>query len=397
MHPMLPALRWWMLVAALLACVAACAEQDEVPEPAQSCVGQPFHDPEHAPCDWLSHYGLFEGFDERGWPVPAAGTFVYTLNTSLFTDDTLKLRTIRLPAGAGPMRYHPELPFEFPVGTVITKTFAVGEDLRDPNTPVRLLETRLLIRREQEWFAAPYEWDLARMDARHRSIGRTGISIAWTDASGQARSTEAYAIPARTECGHCHRERRTFDVIGPKARHLNGPSGWDPEITNQLTHWAAAGLLEGLPADLASLPRNARAFDPQSGDLDERARAWLDINCAHCHNDTSEVAASGLDLRPTVFDIGRLGVCKSPSAAGADGSGGLRFDLIPGHPDESILVYRVAQDITNSIAMMPRLGRSVVEAPAVELLRAWVTWLGTPEAEARYPGITRASCIPETP
>ncbi|TVR01037.1 MAG: hypothetical protein EA398_10635 [Deltaproteobacteria bacterium] len=381
-----------LLLTPAVAALAACGSDDSIGS-TTSCAGTAFHDPEHAPCDQLSQYALFDGTDDRGWPIPAEGTFVYTLNSSLFSDDTLKLRTIRLPEGAGPMRYQPDLPFDFPVGTIITKTFAVGEDLRDPDTPVHLLETRLLIRRADEWFAAPYEWDDENRDARHRAIGRNNISFSWIDAEGQERSTDRYTIPARTECGQCHRERRDLDVIGPKARHLNGPSRHDPSIENQLTHWAELGLLEGLPDDLADVPRNADAFDPHTGTLDERARAWLDINCAHCHNDTSEVASSGLDLRPNIDEARLLGVCKTPSAAGADGTGGLRYDIIPGDPDRSILVYRMSVDASNTIAIMPRLARSIVDEPALALIRDWVEWLGTEDAENRYPGITRASCI----
>lgn len=383
-----------LLLALLVSLAFLPGCDDSATAPAAACDGSTAIEPEAAPCPTLSGYGLFNGRDERGWPVPAEGTFIYTLNTSLFSDDTLKLRTIRLPEGAGPMVYRDPGPFDFPVGTVITKTFAVGEDLRDSDTPVRILETRLLIRREREWFAAPYIWDADQQEARHRSIGQTNIAFSWVDAEGNARSTQDYAVPARTECGQCHREERLLDVIGPKARHLNRPSRYIPDGMTQLEYWADQGWLTGLPSDPNAIPRTPVAHDPDDASLDERARGWLDVQCAHCHNDTSEVAASGLDLRPGIVDLGKLGVCKSPSAAGADGSGGLRYDIVPGHPERSILVYRLEADASNTLAIMPRLGRSVVDQPGLALMREWVTWLGTQEAEARYPGVTSASCIP---
>lgn len=381
-------------VACILAGTSGCGSDSDSPAASTSCAGTPYHDPERPPCDLLSQYALFDGTDDRGWPIPAPDTFVYTLNTSLFSDDTLKLRTIRLPEGAGPIRYQDDLPFDFPVGTIITKTFAVGEDLRDPNTPVSVLETRLLIRRAEEWFAAPYIWDTDSGDARHRSIGRSGVSFSWIDARGQQRQTSEYTIPARTECGQCHRERRSLDVIGPKARHLNGPSGHDPAIENQLQHWAEQGWLVGLPHNLDTVPRTPRAFDPEDADVDARARGWLDVNCSHCHNTTSEVSSSGLDLHPSVVDPRLFGVCKSPSSAGAEGSGGFRYNIVPGRPELSIFTYRMEADASNTIAIMPRLGRSVVDQPARDLITEWIAWLGTSEAEERYPGVSEAFCIP---
>ena len=40
-----------------------------------------------------------------------------------------------------------------------------------------------------------------------------------------------------------------------------------------------------------NIPKIAKWDNPITGNLDKRARAWLDINCAHCHN--SNGTASG--------------------------------------------------------------------------------------------------------
>ena len=86
----------------------------------------------------------------------------YDLNTPLFTDYAHKLRTVWLPPGTQ-AAYHGEEAFDFPVGTLLSKTFyypvdasgqpALNDDYStdfaadglDLNT-VRLIETRLLIR-----------------------------------------------------------------------------------------------------------------------------------------------------------------------------------------------------------------------------------------------------------
>ena len=63
---------------------------------------------------------------------------------------------------------------------------------------------------------------------------------------------------------------------------------------------------------------------------------------------------------------------KRPVAAGK-GAGQLQFDVVPGDPDASILLYRMVS--LDPGAMMPELGRSMVDAEGVELVRAWIAGL----------------------
>jgi hypothetical protein len=105
-------------------------------------------------------------------------------------------------------------------------------------------------------------------------------------------------------------------------------------------------------------------------ELDEAARSYLDVNCAHCHNPNGvQGATSQLFLNYENTDQFRLGVCKRPGSAGS-GTGGFTFDILPGNPDESILNFRVETEDVG--AMMPLLGRSLQHRQGAELLRAWV-------------------------
>ena len=67
----------------------------------------------------LSEWHLLEQSD--GKLTPNEGVTPYDLNSALFSDYAHKLRTIVLPPGTS-IRYGDDA-FEFPVGTVITKTF----------------------------------------------------------------------------------------------------------------------------------------------------------------------------------------------------------------------------------------------------------------------------------
>ena len=65
-----------------------------------------------------------------------------------------------------------------------------------------------------------------------------------------------------------------------------------------------------------------------------------------------------------------LGLCKLPIAAGS-GTGGRPFDIVPGQPDQSILLHRM--ETTKPSAMMPELGRSLSHEEGVALVREWIS------------------------
>ena len=96
----------------------------------------------------LSAHGLFLGNGSTQEPVE--GMIPYDLNTSLFTDYAAKYRFVRLPPDTMAV-YHKTESFDFPVGTIITKTFAIADDMTEPDSNERLLETRLLIHEEEGW------------------------------------------------------------------------------------------------------------------------------------------------------------------------------------------------------------------------------------------------------
>jgi mono/diheme cytochrome c family protein len=130
------------------------------------------------------------------------------------------------------------------------------------------------------------------------------------------------------------------------------------------------GYLTGAPAP-ADAPRNANWMD-KNAPLDARARAYLDINCGHCHNPKGAANTTGLTLDIATQEDHHLGICKPPTAAG-QGTGDHYFDIVPGHPDDSILPYRLSSATPGT--MMPELGRSTVHQEGVALIRAWIASL----------------------
>jgi len=60
---------------------------------------------------------------------------------------------------------------------------------------------------------------------------------------------------------------------------------------------------------------------------------------------------------------------KAPVGAGR-GSGGLEFDVLPGHPDKSIMAYRMG-NLEGGISM-PELGRSSVDPEGQAVVEKWI-------------------------
>lgn len=317
--------------------------------------------------DWAPTLADYRLFEDAGARRPAPGVTPYTLNTPLFTDYALKFRFVHLPAGqkAG---FRAAGPLEFPVGTVLVKTFAYPADFRQPDKDVRFVETRLLVHRADGWAAATYVWNAGQTEAvLKRAGGRTPVGF--TDAQGKAVSLD-YAIPNANQCKQCHSADGEATPIGPTAANLNGPHDYGQGAVNQLGAWSAKGLLAGAP-DPATVPALPRWDDPHAA-LGDRARAYLAVNCAHCHSRAGFASNSGLYLGFDETNLTNLGIGKRPVAAGR-GSGGMQFAIDPGHPDRSILVYRMESNEPG--VMMAQFGRTVVDAEGVALVRAWIAGL----------------------
>jgi uncharacterized repeat protein (TIGR03806 family) len=314
-----------------------------------------------ADCPKLSDYRLT---GDAGIP--------YDLTTPLFSDYAEKERRVYLPPGRA-AAYRESGVLEFPVGTVISKTFRFGG---------RPLETRLLIRRERGWTGLPYLWDADGKEA-HLALGGSIQKVTVTTESGKTERTD-YEVPGRSKCASCHEGTGSFSPIGLQAKYLNrafqyGSTG----EMNQLEFWTRAGALTGAPADPELAPRTPVWNDPATGSLQDRAKAYLDINCAHCHNPTGRAGSTGLFLEferdPSTSAFGR---CKPPVAAGL-GSGGRAYDIVPGDEDDSILPYRL--ESTHLAVRMPEVGRSIEHQAGTKLIKEWIDSMPKSDCKVKRP------------
>ena len=285
----------------------------------------------------LSAFGFF---DDLAAQKPAEGVIPFRLNTPLFSDGALKDRFVYLPAGKAAAHDATEA-FDFPVGSALIKTFSFPADYREPDKDIRRIETRVLLRHADGWQAWAYLWNSEQTDAALKIAGAT-VPVSTVTAGGTPLDF-AYSVPNKNQCKACYALDNAIVPLGPKARNLNGPFPYASGEENQLAHWAAAGILAGAPP-----PAEAPAVPD-----------WRDETASN----------SGLFLTFGEKDPVRYGVRKRPVAAGK-GAGANEFDILPGEPDDSILVYRVRS--VEPGVMMPELGRHLADPDAVALLRAWI-------------------------
>lgn len=366
----------FLATAALTLALTACGG-DERPDARYIAEGNP-----PLLSDW-GQVGLSAGDLVLGHDVVA-----YDMNTGLFTDYAHKLRTVWMPEGHV-ASYREDDVLDFPIGTVITKTFyypragnaldervARTDDMsadfqngRMDLDDVRLIETRILVHRESGWVALPYRWNDDQTEARLHRVGAIiPLTLVADDGAEEAFN---YVMPNTNQCAGCHApdsNSREISPIGPKPRHINRDFAYADGVRNQLSRLENTGFLQGLPADFDTVPQNATWGDADAS-LDDLARSYLDVNCSHCHSEVGPADTSGLYLEPDTPFGPNLGVCKLPIAAGS-GTGNRPYDIVPGEPENSILVYRI--DNVEPDEMMPELGRSTIHREGLELVERWI-------------------------
>lgn len=321
-------------------------------------------DIEAAPFEKLSDYNFFTGIQNN--LQPNVGVLPYDLITPLFTDYAEKSRFVWMPDGTS-AAYNPKEVVDFPDGAVLIKSFYYNHDAADLSKGRRIIETRLLMKRPDKWDAISYVWNDEQTEA-YLEVAGDVKKVEWKDKLGTERSVN-YVIPNKNQCKGCHEYKGELMPIGPKVRNLNKSFAYADGPNNQLKQWASVGYLSNYNEN-DTHPKVANWDDPNSGSLEERAKAYLEINCGHCHRQEGPAGVSGLNLMVDEDNPLNMGICKTPVSAGK-GSGGNTYDIVPGNPDKSILVYRM--EANDPGARMPEVGRSVMHEEGVALIREWIT------------------------
>ncbi len=296
--------------------------------------------------------------------IPTNNVFAYSVASPLFTDYAYKKRFIYVPDNST-LTLKDDGHFIYPQGTVLIKNFYYPHDFNKSNNEVRIMETRLLIKTMDDWVALPYIWNEEQTDAVLEIAGDR-LTASWKHYDGKHVSTE-YVVPNMNQCKGCHVYKNNFQPIGPTIKNLNYVYTEIENPKNQIDYWIEVGILE--PTQIHHNFSTAIDYRDPHESIDSRARAWLDVNCAHCHRLGGPAENTGLYLELEEKDNKALGIMKPPIAAGR-GSGNLKYTIVPGKPHGSILSFRI--NSTDPGIMMPELGRKLVHKEGLEIINRWI-------------------------
>lgn len=239
----------------------------------------------------LSDYGIYQGNPYN--LIPAQDFHLLELSSVLFTDYSKKQRLVNLPANTQITR-NTNGSLNFPDSTLLVKTFYYMLDERDPSLGNRIIETRLLIKNDNLWNIATYVWNDEQTDATLELNG-LDTQVNWISDDGTSRST-MYHVPDENECIACHQSNLTTIPLGTTLRNLNRSVNRGDLNLNQISYFQSAELIEAFDINLVNQIVN---YKDLSISLDNRARAYFHMNCAHCHNPEAwdESASQDLDFR----------------------------------------------------------------------------------------------------
>lgn len=289
----------------------------------------------------LSDHACFE--DDP--TLPTSALVPYGVNAPLWSDGADKRRYLALPDGEA-LRMTRDGSVELPARGVLVKEF-----LRDGWR----LETRFLVRDGSgDWRATTYVWNDSQSEAFKTSDGAT-----------IERDGEGWTVPSEDQCFECHTEAADFS-LGLERRQLDLEFSYEAtgRNANQINTLAGLGMLED-----AEENRDSPLVSPAepSGPLDDRARAYLHANCAHCHR-PGGLGEGQIDLRASTT-LRLTNTCNQrPWTADPVPGGGVI--LAPGDPEHSGLYLRMARE--DPTWRMPPLGSQKLDVHGSELVAQWI-------------------------
>ncbi|MBC7523452.1 MAG: hypothetical protein H7239_03310 [Flavobacterium sp.] len=323
----------------------------------------------------LSDYHFFDG-DLKNLN-PSLGVLPYEPASSLFSDYAHKKRFVWMPNGTKANFDGDANVLNLPVGAALVKTFYYDNVL--PSNTTRIVETRIMIRKTSGWIFAEYVWNNDQTEA-YFDLNGSYTDIQWKDENNVIKNVN-YRIPNEVQCIVCHKAKQIVNgvevinniPIGIKPQNLNTNYTYEAESKNQLTKWIDYGYLQN-NFSLPSTQNSTVNYKDTSKDLEVRARSYIDINCAHCHQ-----LDRHCDYRPMRFAFSEtannhanMGVCV-PTSDMQDFPSQLSSVVTPQNIDQSMLFYRI--NTTNESYRMPLHGRTLIHTEGVLLIKDWINSL----------------------
>ena len=302
----------------------------------------------------LSETGLFA--DVRALQ-PATGVQPYVINAPAWHDGASAERLLALPGTSTARPAGDWATWDLPDGTALAQTLSLPTH---EGQPARRLETRVLLKQANDWFAYSYLWNDAQDDAV--LVPKEGKRVKLAD--------REWLVPSRSDCLMCHSRAAKFALSLTNAQ-LNRDVVSEGQPQNQVEALFARGLAKGAKLK-AEAPRHVDPYDTTAA-LADRVRTYLAVNCAHCH-----IPDGGgntlMDLTPYVAPD-RQHLIDAPPQHGAPGLNGLADARLvaPGNAGRSVLPIRAA--MRGGEGQMPPVGTIAADPAGIQLLLEWVQGL----------------------
>ncbi|TJY38231.1 hypothetical protein [Pontimicrobium aquaticum] len=340
----------------------SCSEDDSYVQIRPTQVSPVSLDLETVPYSKLSDYNFFEG--DMSDLKPVYGVLPYKITSGLFIDYAKAQTFVWMPKGSKASYVNDHSVLDFPNGAVLITTHYFDNVL--PEKTTKMIETRLLIKKEGEWVLVNYKWNDEQTEAIYTTKG-SFVPVKIED-NNEVKAVN-YKIPSYNECFTCHNKYDKILPIGPKPQNINEDFSFKDGIKNQLQKWAEFGYLDSssLPNDIVSVVDWADESQP----LDLRVRSYLDINCAHCHSDKGycEYTPMRFSFNKTE-DFKNMGVGVQHSfELGQE----LSHIISPGKSDDSALLFRISSTLDEY--KMPIIGRNLQHKEGVQLIEQWINSL----------------------
>ena len=340
----------------------SCSEDDNYVQVKPTSTSPVSLNLESIPYPTLSEYNFFEG--EMSDLKPVYGVLPYKITSGLFIDYAKAQTFVWMPKGSKANYVNDHSVLDFPDGAVLITNHYFENVLPEKNR--KMIETRLIIKKEGEWVLVNYKWNDDQSEAVYTTEG-SFVNVKIED-NNETKAVN-YKIPSYNECFTCHNKYDEILPIGPKPQNINEDFAFKDGIKNQLKKWAEFGYLNtsNIPSEIVSVVDWSDISQP----LDLRVRSYLDINCAHCHSDKGycEYAPMRFSFKDT-DDFKNIGVGVEHNFELEEG---LSHIVAPGKSEESALLFRLKSTLDEY--KMPIMGRNLQHKEGVKLIEQWINSL----------------------
>ncbi|WP_116772097.1 PKD domain-containing protein [Maribacter litoralis] len=321
----------------------------------------------------LSQTGAFTDLSNL---TVSSGYLPYEMIDPFWSDGASKKRWMAIPNDGShdlpeeKIQWSENGDWQFPIGTVIIKHFDYPVDDTDPSI-TRKVETRFSIKgTDGQFYYLTYKWREDQTDADLVNMELGDDETIEVDTGNGTRDV-VWHYPSNTECITCH-DPALGGTLGPRTRSLNKDFDYGEKggtVGNQLVTLSALGILDEVisDTDTPGYLKHVALNDP-NGTLEEKARTYLDNNCAYCHQPaTGNRANFDLRLFNSLAQTGLLtaGVNQTIPSLGDD-----QKILLPGDAAKSHIYARVNN--TTAGIMMPPLAKNQIDEEGVAMLQQWI-------------------------